>query len=379
MSHEVRTPLNGILGLSQVLMRTGLDDHQKELLAAVLSSARSLDRVLCDILDLSRAESGRIEIRAEPFGVRDLASEVTAFFASQAHDMGLGFSLAVDPAADRRVVGDPDRLRQILANLLGNALKFTAAGEIGLAVAAPGSGDGQRLRFEVRDTGIGFDPAQADRLFDRFEQADSSITRAHGGSGLGLAISRELVELMGGTIAAASRPGVGSVFTVELPLIPVAEAAAPPEPAGAPAPVAPAQTYVPHLLLAEDNATNRKVVELALGAFGEFRIDQVENGRDAVEQAATGCYDLVLMDIHMPVMDGLSATRLIRTQELASGRARTPIVVLSANVMPEHVKAAVAAGADAHLGKPFDIAELVDTVFRLSRRAGAADPIRAAS
>jgi CheY-like chemotaxis protein len=358
-------------------MRTNLDEHQKELLAAVLSSARSLDRVLCDILDLSRAESGRIEIRAEPFCLRDFATEVSAFFASQAQDMGLGFSLTVDASADRRVVGDPDRLRQILANLLGNALKFTSAGEIGLCVAAIGHGPDQRLRFEVRDTGIGFDQTQAGRLFDRFEQADSSITRAHGGSGLGLAISRELVELMDGTIFATSRQGVGSVFTVELPLRAVDDVAEPEQSPQPSAPDAPTQPYVPHLLLAEDNPTNRKVVELALAAVGTFRIDHVENGRDAVTQAIAGAYDLVLMDVHMPVMDGLSATRKIRDQEAALGLRRTPICVLSADVMPDHVKAATAAGADAHLGKPFDISELVSTVHTLSRRPETAEPILA--
>lgn len=377
MSHEVRTPLNGILGLSQVLMRTRLDDHQKELLSAVLSSASSLDRILSDILDLSRAESGRIEIRAEPFGVGELAADVAALFASQARDSGLGFSLDVAPSAERRVVGDPDRLRQVLANLLGNALKFTSAGEIGLSVCVLGESPDQRFRFEVRDTGIGFDPGQASRLFDRFEQADSSITRAHGGSGLGLAISRELVELMGGTIGASRTPGAGSVFTVELPLRPAAAepVVAPHEAAAA---VAAAQVRAPRLLLAEDNPVNRKVVECALAAVGDFRIDQVENGRDAVEQAAVADYDLVLMDIQMPVMDGLSATRLIRAQEAASGRARTPIVVLSANVMAEHVDASAAAGADAHLGKPFDIADLVATVCRLSCPDGSPEPLRAA-
>jgi signal transduction histidine kinase/AmiR/NasT family two-component response regulator len=374
MSHEVRTPLNGILGLSQVLMRTDLDVHQRELLSAVLSSARSLDRVLSDILDLSRAESGRIEIRAEPFDVRDLATQVTAFFASQAKDHGLDFSLDIAPDADCTVMGDPDRLRQVLANLLGNALKFTSEGEISLHVSAPADDDGRRLRFDVRDTGIGFDPSQADRLFSRFEQADSSITRVHGGSGLGLAICRELVELMGGSISAVSTPGQGSTFTVELPLRLSAPTAA--TPTGQVATAAHNLAHTPRILLAEDNATNRMVVELALGAAGAFQIDQVENGRDAVQRVADTEYDLVLMDIHMPVMDGLSATRAIRAEEAAKGRPRTPIVMLSANVMPEHIEAGRAAGADGHLGKPFDIADLVETVLTLSRRAEVADPLR---
>jgi signal transduction histidine kinase len=184
----------------------------------MLSSANSLNRVLSDVLDLSRAESGRIEIRDEPFDVSELVREVGVFFASQARDKGLDFAVAFDDAVEARVLGDRDRLHQVLTNLIGNGLKFTKSGRISLTAKAAFA-DGERcLRLEVRDTGIGFDPRETERLFGRFEQADPSITRAHGGSGLGLAICRELVELMGGRIGASSTPGEGSTFTVDLPM-----------------------------------------------------------------------------------------------------------------------------------------------------------------
>lgn len=360
MSHEVRTPLNGVLGLAQVLLRTELDPRQQELIKSILSSASSLDRILCDVLDLSRAESGRLEIREEVFDLHELVSQVGAFFASQASDKGLTFTVRTEDSVSRRVVGDADRLRQVLWNIVCNALKFTAKGAIEVTVS--GEEEAGFHRFQVRDTGIGFPPEDGERLFQRFEQADGSITRKHGGSGLGLAICRELVQLMGGTIAAASQPGLGSVFTVRLPM---RAACAPPDEQTAGIQLARRQGVVPRLLVAEDNAVNRKVVELALGAAGEFCIDSANNGREAVDMAASGGYDLILMDVQMPVMDGLSATRAIRAREAATGEKRTPIAVLSANVMAEDVDAARRAGADAHLGKPFDLAELVSTVFAM--------------
>jgi signal transduction histidine kinase len=215
MSHEVRTPLNGILGLAQVLLHTPLDARQSEILNSIVSSAACLDRLLSDLLDLSRAESGRLEVRREDFDLRTLTEEAAAFYRSQAAEKGLTLTVHFPDTLRRNVVGDPDRLRQILFNLLGNAVKFTAAGSVRLTVEPFGI-DGYRL--QVRDTGIGFPAEAAERLFERFEQADSSITRSHGGSGLGLAICRELVELMGGKISAVGAPGQGSTFTVDLPL-----------------------------------------------------------------------------------------------------------------------------------------------------------------
>jgi signal transduction histidine kinase/ActR/RegA family two-component response regulator len=361
MSHEVRTPLNGILGLAQVLLKTPLDPSQSEILSTIVSSASCLDRILSDVLDLSRAESGRLEIRNEPFEVERLVGEAAQFFESQAHDKGLRFEVDYRGSRDP-VLGDSDRIRQILWNLLGNALKFTAVGRIQLSVHQVEVAGMPFHRFVVSDTGVGFDPSAALRLFERFEQADSSITRKHGGSGLGLAICRDLVALMDGRIWADGALGRGAAFTVELPLPPtpgdVANVGA--------ASDAPGDERPRRLLLAEDNAVNRKVVELALSTAGRFDIDMVENGRAAVELAASGVYDLILMDINMPEMDGLAATRAIRARETIDRRPRTPLVVLSANVGESDIDASRAAGSDAHLGKPFDLAELISTVVAMS-------------
>ncbi|OYX29261.1 MAG: hypothetical protein B7Y99_13470 [Caulobacterales bacterium 32-69-10] len=354
MSHEVRTPLNGVLGLAQVLMRTGLDSRQRELVETIVASAGHLNRILSDVLDISRAESGRMEVRCEPFHLGQLLNGLHALFGPKAADKGLAFEVHIAPEADVVVEGDPDRVQQVLANLVSNAVKFTASGGVSLR-ATFGQG---AYRFEVRDTGIGFEPAIAERLFERFEQADSSITRAHGGSGLGLAICRELVELMGGGVWAHGEPGVGSVFTVDLPL--------------ANAALAPAMTDEPEcavhrdlairVLVAEDNPTNQKVVQLVLDAVGGFEVEIVGDGCAALEACRSRRYDVVLMDMHMPVMDGLTATRGIRAHEREANLPPTPLIMLSANVMAEHVAAALEAGADRHLPKPFQVGALIRTI-----------------
>jgi CheY-like chemotaxis protein len=272
----------------------------------------------------------------------------------------LAFEVKLGEGARRRVVGDGARLRQILTNLLSNAVKFTQSGRVSLTVA-PGAMD-DRCYFEVRDTGVGFDPGDAERLFDRFEQADGSITRKYGGTGLGLAICRQLAVLMGGSISAAGQPGRGAVFTLILSL-PSAEPEADAE-AGSESAAADASAL--RVLVADDNPTNRMVAELILTAAGAA-IVTVENGREAVEATAEAAFDVVLMDLQMPQMDGLTAIRTIRAREALAGAARTPIIVLSANVMRDHVEASAAAGADGHLGKPFKAEALISTVIRAAR------------
>jgi CheY-like chemotaxis protein len=259
--------------------------------------------------------------------------------------------LDMDPGAERHVRGDPVRLRQILINLMSNAVKFTHQGSVALRVRRL---EGERFEFEVADTGIGFDPALKADLFGRFHQVDASCTRRFGGSGLGLAICRELADLMGGRIDCDSRPGQGSTFTVTVPLEAAATAVAEADPLNAP-------DRPFSILVADDNATNRRVIELILQSVGA-EVLCVEDGAEAVAAFASGSFDVVFMDMMMPVMNGLEATRLIRRREAADGLARTPVLMLTANTMPEHVQSALDAGADAHLTKPIVAARLLEAV-----------------
>jgi signal transduction histidine kinase/CheY-like chemotaxis protein len=354
MSHEIRTPLNGVLGLAEVLRRTGLDQGQSEIVGNIIASANTLDGLLKDLLTFARLECGRLELDLAPFAMGEAVREAAALFRAACLDKGLQLRLEIAPEAERPVVGDAGRFKQIVGNLIGNAVKFTAEGGVTVRLRIDGRGETLRQVLEVSDTGPGFDPADAERLFRRFEQADASITRQHGGAGLGLAIVRQLLDLMGGTVRAEGRPGRGASFLVELALPP---AHARPE-AGEPAAAAPAGLRV---LVAEDNAVNRKVAELMLASLGVQSVC-VENGAEAVEAVREQAWDLALIDLQMPVMDGLSAIRAIRDEEAATGRPRLPLVVLSANVMPEHLAASRAAGADGHIGKPISAAELARAI-----------------
>ncbi|MHB8283399.1 MAG: PAS domain S-box protein [Caulobacteraceae bacterium] len=348
MSHEIRTPLNGVVGVADALARTRLDPAQTEMVQIVQSSAVALDRLLSDVLDLARVESGRLSITPEPLDLGDLVHQAAALFRSGAHAKGLTFDVSLAPDACAHVEGDGVRIKQILFNLLSNAIKFTAAGRVALDVRTE---DG-RFVFEVTDTGVGFAPSAKDAVFGRFQQADGSITRRYGGSGLGLAISRDLAELMGGELDAQAELGHGAVFRLTLPLRRITGAAPAPAPVQQPQPTPGALK----ILLADDHPTNRKVVELLLGA-ADVELVSVENGAEAVAAFKTERFDIVLMDLQMPIMDGLTAIALIRQYEVAHG-LRTPILALSANALPEHVAASRAAGADGHLAKPITAAAL---------------------
>jgi signal transduction histidine kinase/ActR/RegA family two-component response regulator len=360
ISHEIRTPLNGVMGLAEVLARTQLDASQRGMLKAMVASADALSQLLSDLLDFNRLEAGKIEVAAEPFDLDTAVAEAADLFAHQARAKALEFEVRISDQTRGRVIGDSARLKQILTNLLSNALKFTHEGKVTLTVA-PGAMD-ERCYFEVRDTGVGFDPHDAERLFDRFEQADGSITRQYGGTGLGLAICRQLAGLMGGVISAAGLPGRGAVFTLILPfaaaepLLGEVDAAA----------VTDAVASALRVLVADDNPTNRMVAELILFAVGAD-IVTVANGREAVEATLASAFDVVLMDLQMPEMDGLTAIRAIRAREAELGAPRIPIIVLSANVMRDHMDASAAAGADGHLGKPFRAEELIETVMRAAK------------
>ena len=364
MSHEIRTPLNGVIGVAQALARTPLSAQQEEMLELIQSSGHTLQVLLNDILDLARVESGRLELSHEPFHLGRAVREAAQLYQTSAEAKGLQFFVEIAEETDRWIVGDVVRVKQILTNLVSNAVKFTSSGFVSLTAApGPDRGDRPTLRFSVEDTGIGFNSDTRDRLFSRFEQADGAITRRFGGSGLGLAISRQLAEMMGGYLDCESEPGGGSSFILTIPF----------QAAEAPA----ATTLVDiasgdddqariRVLLADDHPVNRKVVEMILAQVN-VELTSVENGAEAVQACRDGDFDIILMDMQMPVMDGLTATREIRLNEAALGLARTPVVMLTANALAEHIASAEAAGADRHLAKPFDAAELLQLVATLPR------------
>ncbi len=362
MSHEIRTPLNGVMGVASALSRTALTDAQADMVGLIETSAQTLEAILADVLDLARVEAGRLELKAEPFDLGACLRQAAALFQPAVEAKGLDLDIDIAPEACGAFVGDVVRIRQIVCNLMSNAVKFTAKGRLGLRASARPEGDGRsRLTISVHDTGIGFSPEVKARLFERFEQADGSITRRYGGTGLGLAISRALAEAMGGALDATSTPGEGATFTLDL-VLREASGLATAAPVAAAAPED-ADGREPRVLLAEDHAINRKVVELLLGQVG-VDLTCVENGAEAVSAAAEATFDLILMDMQMPVMDGLTAIRAIRQDEQARRLPPTPIWALSANALPEHVEASLAAGADGHLTKPISGAALVEVLMK---------------
>jgi signal transduction histidine kinase/ActR/RegA family two-component response regulator len=366
MSHELRTPLNGVVAVSDLLAKEQTTERGRQMAELVRASGRLLELVLTDILDISRIEAGQLPVNLAPFDLAACVATIAALHRASAEAKDLEFIVRIDEAAQGWRLGDDVRISQILSNLLSNAVKFTTEGQVALDVSTADDGT---TRFAVTDTGVGFSADFQAKLFSRFEQADGSITRRFGGSGLGLAISSSLAEMMGGAIEARSEPGRGSVFTVTLPL----EAVAAPEAAGDDAEAAGHDLTAMKILVAEDHPTNRTVVSLILEPFG-VDLTLVEDGRQAVEAVERQTYDLILMDLQMPVLDGLSATREIRALEAALGLARTPIVALSANALPEHIAEALAAGMDAHLAKPIR----PDALIALLSRAGDLNAAQAA-
>lgn len=353
MSHELRTPLNGVIAIGDRLAEEVEPAVRRDLAALVTSSGRLLEQVLSDILDVSKIEAGQFQLTPAPFDLERLVAGMAELHAAAARAKGLTLTWSVEPEAVGVYLGDAGRISQILSNLLANAVKFTARGTISLTVTRPE----EDLLFAVADTGIGFDDKVRERLFRRFVQADQSITRQFGGTGLGLSISTALAEMMGGIIDARAVVGMGATFEVKLPL-PRTEM---PEPDPALDIGAELSLEGLQVLVAEDHPTNRKVVEVVLGPFG-VELTMVEDGEAALAAFERQPFDAVLMDMQMPVLDGLSATRAIRAREAAQGGPRVLIIMLTANAMEEHVLAARSAGADLHIAKPLRPAQLLEAL-----------------
>jgi signal transduction histidine kinase/ActR/RegA family two-component response regulator len=354
MSHEIRTPLNGVLAMAEVMSMGELADVQRERLGIIRQSGSLLLAVLNDVLDLSKIEAGKLSLVKEDFDIAATLSPTAETFQVLARGKGLDFAFTIDDAAKGWWRGDADRLRQIVGNLLSNAVKFTPQGAVEAAIEVnPQTG---ALRLVIRDSGVGISPEKLPALFEKFTQADNSATRRFGGTGLGLAICRELTQMMGGSINVESREGYGSTFTVELPLS-----------RGEAAGVVPADVAQDsgdrniRLLAAEDNPTNQQVLAAVMESLG-IDIDIVADGKQAIDAWRLGGYDLVLMDIQMPVMDGIEASRQIRTIEVAEQRKRTPIVALTANALTHQVEEYIAAGMDGHVAKPIEIAKLYEAI-----------------
>jgi signal transduction histidine kinase/ActR/RegA family two-component response regulator len=359
ISHEIRTPLNGVLTMAEIIAMGELPPEQRKRLDVVRQSGGLLLAILNDVLDLSKIEAGRMTLADEVFDLETALSPVRELFAPAAREKGLDFEVRVTPAAAGSWRGDSARLRQILGNLISNAVKFTDHGCVGVHLDQVAD----QLVITVRDTGIGIPSEKHPLLFQKFVQVDNSATRRYGGTGLGLALSAELARMMGGRITFDSTEGLGSTFRLQVPL---PRAAAPDAGASEEGETGDAEGAPPiRILAAEDNPTNQQVLSAVMASVG-LALEVVTDGAAAVVAWKTGRFDLVLMDIHMPVMGGVEATRAIRSIERDHGLARTPIIALTADAMTHRVAQYLEAGMDEHLAKPIEIKRLVETISRVA-------------
>jgi len=358
VSHEIRTPLTAIVGFSSLASKTSTPDKQIQYLDIIEQSSESLMELVNNILDMSKIEAKQLTLETTPLNLHHLIQSIEQQLQPQAHLKKIGFRITPDKDVPAWVNSDPVRLRQILANLLSNAIKFTPAGEVVCLITVmnkPGEDGFLRVRFEVQDTGIGISEDVHPLLFEPFRQLDASITRKYGGTGLGLAIVQRLVRLMGGTITVTSREGAGSTFIVELPLQAIAapHAISKPEVSASNIPLS--------LLIVEDNKTNRILMHDTLTAFGHT-VTLAADGNEAIEHVASGPFNLILMDLRMPGMDGIETTRRIHTLEKDAGRARTPVIVVTADTDVQTRDACMMAGIDAVLTKPAPLDKLIVTI-----------------
>lgn len=397
MSHEFRTPLNGLAGMSELFATTRLDSEQREYLNTIQASTRSLLALVEDVLDISAIEAGKLKLASEDFALRELVQSIGYILEPAARAKQLEYRVDIASDVPDWVTGDPSQLRQILVNLINNAIKFTGEGRVHLAIALaqPAAGGAARIRFTVSDTGIGIPTSARARLFEAFEQVDGSMSRRHGGTGLGTTIAKGLAEAMGGTIGFESQEQVGSRFWVELPFSVAAAAAAADAAAAEPAAVDLdeldpnrnvirfSDPFVRHrvrvqamrILIADDHAANRMVLQSLLQKAGH-RVVAVDDGEQALDALEATDYDTVIVDLHMPGLSGLDLLRQLRVMQ-AGASVRTPVIILSADVTPESIRSCEEAGARAFIAKPVVASKLLDTLAAIASGDRAAAPLAA--